>query len=122
MRYDVDQATVQNMYEQYVAMLKSSLSNSQVQLILDFDAVLSYCAVIDRFGESDDAFKVVCCQFLGENALVDQKMGLPPYELDKLVTFLRYVMSHQKELSVSEGFISGLHYNISLESLYRNSI
>ena len=122
MRYDVDHATVQNMYEQYVAMLKSSLSNSQVQLILDFDAVLSYCAVIDRFGESDDAFKVVCCQFLGENALVDQKMGLPPYELDKLVTFLRYVMSHQKELSVSEGFISGLHYSISLESLYRNSI
>lgn len=122
MRYDVDHTTVQNMYEQYVAMLKSSLSNSQVQLILDFDAVLSYCAVIDRFGKSDDAFKVVCSQFLGENALVDQKMGLPSYELDKLVTFLRYILNHQKELSVSEGFVSGLRNSISIESLYRNSI
>lgn len=122
MRCDIEDETVNNLYEQYVSMLGSSLSNSQLQIIMDLDAVLSYCAVVDQFGKNDKTFNVVCKEFLGENILADPKNGLPSYEIEKLVMFLRYVKRHQNTLSVSKDFVDGLHYSISLESLYRKCI
>ena len=118
LRYDVALETIASMYEQYVAMLESSLSNSQLQIAMDLDAVLTYCAVIDQFGQSNKAFNVVCKEFLGENTLVDPKNGLPSYEIEKLVMFLRYIKRHQASLSVTKEFVDGLHYSISAESLY----
>lgn len=122
LRYDVALETIASMYEQYVAMLESSLSNSQLQIAMDLDAVLTYCAVIDQFGQSNKAFNVVCKEFLGENTLVDPKNGLPSYEIEKLVMFLRYIKRHQASLSVTKEFVDGLHYSISAESLYRKCI
>lgn len=122
LRYDVALETIASMYEQYVAMLESSLSNSQLQIAMDLDAVLTYCAVIDQFGQSNKAFNVVCKEFLGENTLVDPKNGLPSYEIEKLVMFLRYIKRHQASLSVTKEFVDGLHYSISAESLYRKCV
>lgn len=122
LRYDVAWETIVSMYEQYVAMLKSSLSNSQLQITMDLDAVLTYCAVIDQFGQSNKAFNVVCKEFLGENTLVDPKNGLPSYEIENLVLFLRYIKRHQASLSVTKEFIDGLHYSISAESFYRKCV
>ena len=122
LRYDVAWETIVSMYEQYVAMLKSSLSNSQLQITMDLDAVLTYCAVIDQFGQSNKAFNVVCKEFLGENTLVDPKNGLPSYEIEELVMFLRYIKRHQASLSVTKEFVDGLHYSISAESLYRKCV
>lgn len=122
LRYDVALETIASMYEQYVAMLESSLSNSQLQIAMDLDAVLTYCAVIDQFGQSNKAFSVVCKEFLGENTLVDPKNGLPSYEIEKLVMFLRYIKRHQASLSVTKEFVDGLHYSISAESLYRKCV
>lgn len=122
LRYDVALETIASMYEQYVAMLESSLSNSQLQITMDLDAVLTYCAVIDQFGQSNKAFNVVCKEFLGENTLVDPKNGLPSYEIEKLVMFLRYIKRHQASLSVTKEFVDGLHYSISAESLYRKCV
>ena len=89
---------------------------------MDLDAVLTYCAVIDQFGKSNKAFNVVCKEFLGENTLVDPKNGLPSYEIEKLVMFLRYIKRHQASLSVTKEFVDGLHYSISAESLYRKCV
>ena len=122
LRYDVALETIASMYEQYVAMLESSLSNSQLQIAMDLDAVLTYCAVIDQFGQSNKAFNVVCKEFLGEITLVDPKNGLPSYEIAKLVMFLRYIKRHQASLSVTKEFVDGLHYSISAESLYRKCV
>ena len=122
LRYDVALETIASMYEQYVAMLESSLSNSQLQIAMDLDAVLTYSAVIDQFGQSNKAFNVVCKEFLGENTLVDPKNGLPSYEIEKLVMFLRYIKRHQASLSVTKEFVDGLHYSISAESLYRKCV
>ena len=122
LRYDVALETIASMYEQYVAMLESSLSNSQLQIAMDLDAVLTYSAVIDQFGQSNKAFNVVCKEFLGENTLVDPKNGLPSYEIEKLVLFLRYIKRHQASLSVTKEFVDGLHYSISAESLYRKCV
>ena len=122
LRYDVALETIASMYEQYVAMLESSLSNSQLQIAMDLDAVLTYCAVIDQFGQSNKAFNVVCKEFLGENILADPKNGLPSYEIEKLVMFLRYIKRHQASLSVTKEFVDGLHYSISAESLYRKCV
>lgn len=122
LRYDVALETIASMYEQYVAMLESSLSNSQLQIAMDLDAVLTYCAVIDQFGQSNKAFNVVCKEFLGENTLVDPKNGLPSYEIEKLVMFLRYIKRHQASLLVTKEFVDGLHYSISAESLYRKCV
>lgn len=122
LRYDVAWETIVSMYEQYVAMLKSSLSNSQLQITMDLDAVLTYCAVIDQFGQSNKAFNVVCKEFLGENTLAGPKNGLPSYEIEKLVLFLRYIKRHQASLSVTKEFVDGLHYSISAESLYRKCV
>lgn len=122
LRYDVALETIASMYEQYVAMLESSLSNSQLQIAMDLDAVLTYCAVIDQFGQSNKAFNVVCKEFLGGNTLADPKNGLPSYEIEKLVMFLRYIKRHQASLSVTKEFVDGLHYSISAESLYRKCV
>ena len=122
LRYDVALETIASMYEQYVAMLESSLSNSQLQIAMDLDAVLTYCAVIDQFGQSNKAFNVVCKEFLGENTLAAPKNGLPSYEIEKLVMFLRYIKRHQASLSVTKEFVDGLHYSISAESLYRKCV
>lgn len=122
LRYDVALETIASMYEQYVAMLESSLSNSQLQIAMDLDAVLTYCAVIDQFGQSNKAFNVVCKEFLGENTLADPKNGLPSYEIEKLVMFLRYIKRHQASLSVTKEFVDSLHYSISVESLYRKCV
>ena len=46
LRYDVALETIASMYEQYVAMLESSLSNSQLQIAMDLDAVLTYLSLI----------------------------------------------------------------------------
>lgn len=119
MRFDVNSETINTLYQQYVAMLQSSLTNSQVQVVMNLDAILSYSAMLDQFGKSDKAFMTVSIAFLGDNALVDPKNGLPAYEIDKLTTFLGYIMRHKDELTMSEDFIRGLHYSISLESLYR---
>ena len=122
LRYDVALETIASMYEQYVVMLESSLSNSQLQITMDLDAVLTYSAVIDQFGQSNKAFNVVCKEFLGENTLVDPKNGLPSYEIEKLVMFLRYIKRHQASLSVTKEFVDNLHYSISVESLYRKCV
>ena len=89
---------------------------------MDLDAVLTYCAVIDQFGQSNKAFNVVCKEFLGGNTLADPKNGLPSYEIEKLVMFLRYIKRHQASLSVTKEFVDGLHYSISAESLYRKCV
>lgn len=122
MRQDIEVETINNLYEQYVSMLGSSLNNSQLQIAMDLDVILSYCAVVDQFGKNDKAFKMVCKEFLGENTLADPRNGLPSYEIEKLVMFLRYVKFHQDSLMVSKDFVDGLHYSISLESLYRKCI
>ena len=122
LRYDVALETIASMYEQYVVMLESSLSNSQLQITMDLDAVLTYCAVIDQFGQSNKAFNVVCKEFLGANTLADPKNGLPSYEIEKLVMFLRYIKRHQASLSVTKEFVDNLHYSISVESLYRKCV
>lgn len=122
MRYDIEDETINALYSQYVAMLQSSMSNSQIQVVMDLDSVLSYCAVLDQFGKSDKAFMLVCKSFLGDKTLVDPKSGLPAYEIEKLITFLRYIKRHQGELTITEEFINGLCYSISLESLYRKCI
>lgn len=55
MRYDIEDKTINALYSQYIAMLQSSMSNSQIQVVMDLDSVLSYCAVLDQFGKSDKA-------------------------------------------------------------------
>ena len=50
MRYDIEDKTINALYSQYIAMLQSSMSNSQIQVVMDLDSVLSYCAVLDQFG------------------------------------------------------------------------
>lgn len=48
MRYDIEDKTINALYSQYIAMLQSSMSNSQIQVVMDLDSV-------HQFGKSDKA-------------------------------------------------------------------
>lgn len=120
-RFVLTKETVDNLYTQYVAMLQSSLINSQLNAVDDLEVILQYCGVVDRFGQSDKAFQVVCKAFLGDNLLTDPRQGVPAYETEKLKTFLQYCQSHLNEIEMSSKFYEGLRYSIALENLYRQT-
>lgn len=120
-RFALTKETVDNLYAQYVTMLQSSLKNSQLNIVDDLEIILQYCGIVDKFGQSDKAFKVVCKAFLGDNLLADPRQGVPAYEIEKLKVFLLYCQSHINEIEMSSTFYNTLRYSIALENLYRQT-
>lgn len=120
-RYELSDDTRTDLYNQYVSMLQSSLSNSHLNVVQDLDVTLQYCTVVDKFGRKDNAFKVVSREFLGENLLTDVNTGVPAYEIDKLRVFLEYCKIHFDEVEMSSEYYEGLRYSIALEDLNRKT-
>ena len=104
-------------YKQYVDILQSSLANGHIHIIEHLQLVLAYCAIVDHFGKTHDAFDVVRRAYYGKNLLGDIVKDTPTYEPTKMMLFLSFCKENKEMIELSAASYHQMRCGISLACL-----